>query len=414
MTIPEWLTKNYIQNVLHVYHKDLTIQIEKFNIKSAFGKGENYGGYLTKIHVVYTSNNGEEQKENHFMCKTSYDDEDELAREKMESYDFFNREMLLYEQILPKLNDLLNEIDDTDRIFPTVFHVDYNKQVLIFEDLTVQGFVMADRLQRLDMDHIKLVLRKLSKMHATSAVFNERSSGCLEKYDRGFFNKYTDSYKSFFVNSLMACAHYLQQLDDEDSRKYAEKMFKMKPYYMDIGKRCFEPNNGHINVLAHGDIWTNNMMFKYCLKTGKPIDVLLIDFQFSFWGSPTLDLHFFFNTSIKEPLRLHHQDELFHIYYQDFVDTLKKLNYITYPIPSLEQFRLQAEQKRFYAFHSSIVVQPVMLNQDPTDADYNALMGEDDRAMRFKSRVYKNPVVQENLQNLLPIFDRRGLLEINQ
>lgn len=68
----------------------------------------------------------------------------------------------------------------------------------------------------------------------------------------------------------------------------------------------------------------------------------------------------------------------------------------------------------FVAVHSSVVIQPVMLNQDSKDADFNALMGEDDRAMRFKSNLYNNPIIQENLRNLLPVFDRRGLLEVNQ
>ncbi|XP_065354501.1 uncharacterized protein LOC135948974 [Calliphora vicina] len=413
MSIPEWLTKNYIEEVLKVYHKDLTLKIEKFDIKPAFGKGENYGGYLTKAHVVYNLKNGQEQKENHFICKTSYE-EDEFAKQKMEPYDIFNREMLLYEQVLPKMSDLLKEINDTDRLFPTVFHVDYKRQALIFEDLTVQGYVMADRIERLDMDHTKLVLQKLSKMHATSAVLNERDAGSLEKYDRGFFNKYTDTYKTFFVNTFKACARYLQQLNDEDSRKYAKKIFALAPYYMEIGRRCFAPTNGHVNVLAHGDVWTNNVMFKYCAKTGKPKDVLLIDFQYSFWGSPTLDLHYFFNTSIKEDMRLHNEDELFQLYHQLFTETLRKLNYKSHPIPSLKQLRLHSEQKKFFAVHSSVIIQPVMLNQDSTDADYNALMGEDDRAMSFKSRLYDNPIIQENLKNLLPVFDRRGLLEVNQ
>ncbi|KAM7361448.1 uncharacterized protein ACRADG_012008 [Cochliomyia hominivorax] len=413
MSVPEWLTRDYVEEVLKIYHKDVTLKIQEFNIKPAFGKGENYGGFLTKAYVLYNLKNGQEQKENHFICKTSYE-EDEFAKEKMKPYDIFNREMAIYEQVLPKLNDLLQEINDSDRLFPTAFHVDYKRQALIFEDLTVEGFVMADRIARLDMDHIKLILQKLSKMHATSAVLNERNSGCLEKYDRGFFNKYTDTYKTFFVNNFLCCARYLQQLNDEDSHLYSQKMFAMAHHYMDIGRRCFTPTEGHVNVLAHGDVWTNNVMFKYCAKTGQPIDVLLIDFQYSFWGSPTLDLHHFFNTSIKEPLRRYHQDELFQIYHQQFTETLRKLNYKSNPIPSLKKFRLHAEQKKFFAVHSSVVIQPVMLNQDPTDADYNSLMGEDERAMKFKRRLYTNSVIQDNLKHLLPIFDKRGLLEVNQ
>ncbi|TMW48481.1 hypothetical protein DOY81_006444 [Sarcophaga bullata] len=410
MSIPVWLTKNYIEEVLKIHHKDVTLKVKKFSIKPAFGKGENFGGFLTKVKVLYNFKNDQQQEEKHFICKTSYE-EDEFAKEKLKDYDIFNREMSIYEQVLPKLNDLLKEIDDTDRLFPSVLHVDYKRQALIFEDLTVQGYVMANRIERLDMDHVKLVLRKLSKMHATSAVLNERNAGCLEKYDRGFFNKYTDTYKTFFVNNFMACARYLAQLNDADSRKYAEKIFAMSPHYMSIGRRCFTPIAGHVNVLAHGDVWTNNVMFKYCSKTRKPLDVLLIDFQYAFWGSPALDLHHFFNTSMKEPLRLYHQDELMQYFHKIFIDTLKKLKYKSNAIPSLKKFRLHAEQKRFFALHSAVVIQPVMLNEDPTDADYNSLMGEDERGINFKNRLYTNPTIQDNLKTLLPMFDRRGLLE---
>ena len=326
--------------------------MKKFSIKQAFGKGENYGGFLTKVQVLYNFKNDQQQEEKHFICKTSYE-EDEFAKEKLKEYDIFNREMNIYEQVLPKLNDLLKEIDDSDRLFPSVLHIDYKRQALIFEDLTVQGYVMANRIQRLDMDHVKLILRKLSKMHATSAVLNERNGGYLEKYDRGFFNKYTDTYKTFFVNNFIACARYLAQLNDADSQKYAEKIFAMAPHYMSIGKRCFDPTPGHVNVLTHGDVWTNNVMFKYCSKTGKPLDVLLIDFQYSVWGSPALDLHHFFNTSLKEPLRLYHQDELMQYFHKIFTDTLKKLNYKSNQIPSLKKFRLHAEQKRFFGKFSS-------------------------------------------------------------
>ncbi|KAM7361436.1 uncharacterized protein ACRADG_011917 [Cochliomyia hominivorax] len=413
MSIPQWLTKYYIEEVLKVYHTDVTLKVDKFDIKPAFGKGENYGGFLTKAYVLYNLKNGEEQKENHFIIKTSFE-ENEFAKEKMAAYDIFNREMTLYEEVLPKLGDLLKEINDTDLLFPNVFHVDYKRQALIFEDLTVEGYVMADRIARLDMDHIKLVLRKLAKMHATSAVFNERSSESLEKYDRGFFNKYTDTYKTFFVNAFLYCARYLQKLNDENSRKYAQKIFTLAPHYMELGRRTFAPTPGHVNVLVHGDVWTNNVMFKYCPQTGRPIDVLIIDFQYTFWGSPTLDLHYFFNTSMKEPLRRYHLDELFQMYHGIFTDVLKKLNYKSNPIPSLKLFRLHAEQKRFFALHSGVVIQPFMLNSDNTDADYDSLMGEDERSMNFKRRVYDNPVVQDNLKYLLPMFDQRGLLEVNQ
>lgn len=68
----------------------------------------------------------------------------------------------------------------------------------------------------------------------------------------------------------------------------------------------------------------------------------------------------------------------------------------------------------FIALHSTVVVQPVMISQDPTDACFNALMNDDERGIRFKNRLYNNPTVQQNLHSLVPFFDRKGLLEVNQ
>lgn len=55
-----------------------------------------------------------------------------------------------------------------------------------------------------------------------------------------------------------------------------------------------------------------------------------------------------------------------------------------------------------------------MINEDTADADFNSLMGEDERGLKFKYSVYCNSRVQKNLSNLLPLFNRRGLLDVNQ
>ncbi|XP_068156050.1 uncharacterized protein [Drosophila tropicalis] len=409
---PEWLTHEYVEHALRTHYKDNLLQIVKFELNPALGPGENYGGVLTRARATFTlSQEPEKEVLKNMIVKTSIDD-DELTQELMAPYDIYNREMNIYEEVLPKLNDLLHEIGDFDQLFPTAIYVDRERMAIIFEDLAVAGYVMADRIRRLNAEHVHLILRKLAKMHATSAVLNERQKGCLEGYDRGFFNRYTNAYSGYFVGGLLAAARWMRQT--ESMSQYADKLFELAPHYMDIGRECFAPTPGHVNVLAHGDVWTNNVMFKYDPETKRPVDVLLIDFQYSFWGSPSIDLHHFFNTSLKEPLRRDQQNALFQFYHGIFTETLTKLNYRQNPIPSLRQFKLQAEEKRFFAMHSAVVVQPVMISEDPTDACFNALMNDDERGIRFKNRLYNNPIVQQNLKALVPVFDRKGLLEVDQ
>lgn len=62
---------------------------------------------------------------------------------------------------------------------------------------------------------------------------------------------------------------------------------------------------------------------------------------------------------------------------------------------------------------SALLVQPFMLNEVPVEADINDLYGDRDheRAREFRRLVLSNPKVHQNIRNLLPVFDRRGLLD---
>lgn len=45
---------------------------------------------------------------------------------------------------------------------------------MVFSDLKVEGYAMADRFERLDMEHALSTLSKLSKLHAAGVCYTER------------------------------------------------------------------------------------------------------------------------------------------------------------------------------------------------------------------------------------------------
>jgi len=95
-------------------------------------------------------------------------------------------------------------------------------------------------------------------------------------------------------------------------------------------------------------------MFQYD-EQGHPINAVLIDFQFSVWNSPAIDLHYFFSTSIQDHLRWKHQPELVQFYYYRLVESLKKLQY-SRRIPSLFEFQLQFRARSFYGKYMQVIV----------------------------------------------------------
>lgn len=340
---PEWFTKDYLESCLRSYYQDDCIKIVKLHAKPALGKGENYGGVLTRVKAEYKNSKGC-LKKGGYIVKTSFEG-DEFACKTMEPYDIFNREIDIYEEVLPKLKALLKEIGDEEQIFAETMTVDRQKSALVFEDLNERDFLMPDRLQGLDMYTTKIVLRKLAKMHACSAVLNEREPHCLEHFDKGMFNRHTEVYAPCFVGCFEACTRRVAQWPE--FKDLHQKLVELTPFYMELGKRVFDPLPSHLNVFAHGDLWTNNVLVKYDKKTKKPLDVIIIDFQYSAWTTPAVDLFYLMNTSLTEEMHLHKQDELIHHYYTYLRDTLEKLRYQG-KIPTLHEFHQQLQEKSFY------------------------------------------------------------------
>lgn len=345
---PNWLTKEYIEDKLQNLYEDINLKVKNFLIKSAAGKGENFASIMTRIQVDFTTDaNKDTVQTGSYIVKLSFE-KDEYCASVMNQYKVFEHEMKIYEKILPKLSALLGEINDNEKIFANTIHVDYEHDAIIFEDLSTLAYTTLERSKGLDLVHTKAALRKLAKMHATAAVLNERSPGIFQNFSYGIFNQHTRSFETLFTGMFEECARFLES-GDESLHEYAPKIRILKNYLMDYAERVYEPTNGFFRTLTHGDFWVSNVMFKYNDSSKlprQPDDVVLIDFQFSCWSSPAVDLHYLFNTSVQEHVRLYHQDELVQCYYNILADTLKQLRYAG-KIPTLHEFQIQVQSKSF-------------------------------------------------------------------
>lgn len=342
--VPLWLTDSYLEDVLQKYLKDDQVKIIKFDIKPATSNGENYASIMSRIKVK-CSGSKQKSQELSFIMKYSYESDPYIAK-IMSGYDVYNTEMKMYEQILPQLAKVLNEIGDKDKLFANTLKVDYAKSAIIFEDLTVDNYVLADRLVGLDELHARPVLKKLAKFHAAAVVLNQRLNGELEQFERGIFNRHTRAFGCVFEYMTENCAKYAKTCP-ELGVYYHDKLMKLKPFVVEYGTRAYNSNSNKFYTLTHGDLWINNMMMQYtgekCLK-----DVLLIDFQLCNWSSPAVDLHYFLNTSLELKLQLdnHVLDGLVQYYHTIATETLRNLKYKGY-VPTLHEFQIQLEEGKF-------------------------------------------------------------------
>ncbi|KAH8382987.1 hypothetical protein KR009_006151 [Drosophila setifemur] len=406
---PAWLTADYVQEKLRIYFKDQSLKLEKLDLKPAIANGGNYGSVITRLNVEYSSKDSKDKQATTFLVKTTFADKDP-AGDILIHYGVYTREMDMYEKILPQLADLVRkELKDPRKLFAATMNVDRTRDSIIFEDMSLEHYKVACRRKKLDLEHSHLVLEKLAKFHAAGAALAERQPGIFEKnYDRGFFNKHTRAYGPIMTNLMEALSRSMNS-DPELRDKYQAKIDRLVKRLMDYGERSTSINPGDFVTLAHGDLWTTNFMFQYDEKE-HPTNAIFIDFQFSVWNSPAIDLHYFFATSIHDNLRLEKQPELVQFYYYKLVEALKNLKF-SGPIPSLFEFQLQFRSRGFYAVFCSLVFEPVMQYEGKEDASIEQAISSSESGMRFKDSVYQSETVKRKLRQTLPFLDQLGLLD---
>ncbi|XP_043653422.1 uncharacterized protein LOC122620156 [Drosophila teissieri] len=406
---PEWLTKDYVGKKICRYFEDDSIQLKSLETDPATAKGDNYASVMTRINLEYTTKDSKDTQKATFLLKTTFAAKDP-ATDLLAGYGAYTREMDMYEQILPHLAKMVrNELEDSRKMFAATVAVDRERDSILFEDLSLENYKLACRLKKLDLEHTHLVLGKLADFHAAAAVLAERMPGIFEKnYDRGFFNKHFRGFQPIFRNLLQALSRSLE-LNLDLKHRYQSKIDRLVDTIMDYGDRSTSTNPGDFLTLAHGDLWTTNMMFQYD-DQGHPTNAVLIDFQFSVWNSPAIDLHYFFTTSIQDHLRWKRQTELVQFYYYQLVESLKKLKY-SRTIPSLFEFQLQFRARSFYAVFCSLISEPCMLYTGTEEASIAQGLSTAESGVRFRDSVYHADHIREKMVLTLPFLDQQGLLD---
>lgn len=145
----------------------------------------------------------------------------------------------------------------------------------------------------------------------------------FEKLHRGFAAR---------VRKYGGCELYADKIDRWDSHMLLNQWTEIAA-----------PMKSGFQVLNHGDMWLNNMMFRLD-DEGNPLEVSLIDYQIPYWGSPTGDLFYFLLSSVADNIKVDHFDEFVKFYHSELVDDLRRLNY-DQQVPTLTELYDDMQEK---------------------------------------------------------------------
>lgn len=330
----------------HFVSQVVTQPVKEFRISAGSKQGDNVMGTLLCLDVRTEKNEIYNLVIKSVLPMTGVIDKNVLSNSKfIASMGAYDTEACYYKVIRPIYLDIMKGSTKSAIFTGPVFYSNYSdgdeglNDYLALEDLRPIGFKMVDKFKGLNYEELTAAMKQLAIFHAVSyAALNgpTKSAKFLEllrdpkskpnihgwgltEEECGFDNK-------GFYNSLMG--KVIQFIREKGQHAVADKIqkYSVEGYDMLLNLwKATEDNNKYFRVLIHGDLWTNNILFKHA-PDGKTVeDVKFIDYQGIRFGNIYEELHYFIFTSTTAELRKDHLSGSFQVYYDEFTAVLRDL-----------------------------------------------------------------------------------------
>ncbi|XP_055856518.1 uncharacterized protein LOC129919603 [Episyrphus balteatus] len=404
--LPTWINEENFRNVLEEsvpgYKKTLN-----FEVKETGGGGENYASMMMRVKAKVELQDGS-TKDIAFMIKTVPEGELEAPMVKMMG--LFPKETLMYGKYLREFEETYRSVGKEVTFGPKFYKLknDPGVEYVLLEDISTRGFKNMNRQNGLDKEHIKSVLKIVAELHAVSAVRFVQKGDYEESFMLSPFRNETRENLEAMMKPLLKI-----QVDCLSKQETGSKYLpKLKPIFDKTTEKYIEfgeLNLNDFNVIVHGDLWTNNIMFRHN-DEGKREETILIDFQLSKFATPAVDLFYFLLSSASLDIKVSCFDEFIQYYHDNLVENLKLLNYPK-KIPTLKQLRMDLMKYSFWSIAAVTGILAAVLLDPNENACMNNFFDENQEASDFQRQLFNNPRYIKHLDVLLPWMDKMGFLD---
>ncbi|XP_050070097.1 uncharacterized protein LOC126558176 [Anopheles maculipalpis] len=324
----------YVQERLLIVAQEEGFIRDHFSIEHEQGSksGDGYIGLIVRARFVSA-----QQPTLSVICK--FPPEDSQQRKRFNAMLLFEREIFIYQRILPAFEDIQLQHGVTQREgsyfgnYPKCYHaycdLERGEAVLILEDLVAPQrppLKLLDQYIPVDYEHVRVLMIALGKLNACSFALKHHRPELFERIRllNDVLSIVLDTEQTRPLtprNCQLAASAFDPQ---KESTQYRE--------LLDLGQSMWARTGAHIQgeraepyaALNHGDCWTNNVMFGYDAN-GRVNDVCLFDWQMARYGSPALDYTLFIFLCGEVELRREKLAYLVNEFYNAFCATLQRL-----------------------------------------------------------------------------------------
>ncbi|XP_077263425.1 uncharacterized protein LOC143898108 [Temnothorax americanus] len=286
-----------------------------------------------------------------------------------QAYGTFKKEVALYTTVFPEMLGGLGK-----GCIPECF-LGIENDVIVLEDMAHSGYTMTDKTTPFDFEHCEILIKMLAKFHAKSFIFEQQYKKTLHDefshcMHETLWPRADDKAKAMVnaaVKGIVSMIDLLPELNDDRRSDFKEKIVKLCADHTDR----LSPSVKHKNVLCHGDLWANNILFKYDTDK-RPVECCLIDFQLARYNPPAHDILCFLQFTTTRKLREEHSETLFRLYHDSMAIVMKEAGLNISEIFSWDEFAESTRDLRIMCLIHGILNTPIMLLEPSTANKYFA------------------------------------------
>ncbi|XP_072385466.1 uncharacterized protein [Diabrotica undecimpunctata] len=229
----------------------------------------------------------------------------------------FTKEQKFYKSFIPML-EKLGYSNTTD--FAPKCYFSCKNLFLVFEDLSVKGYRNLSFTEPWTQHQLSPILKQLSKLHSCTILFEQKMAELLG-YDIKINDYFSDMVSESAISrdiksapmshAFIAGSHHLVKkmcniFNNKNTDQITEIALKKLQSKFDV----VQPSTTYRNIINHGDLWSNNIMF-----AENSSEYILLDFASIRWCPPACDFLMLLMINTDKITREHHALTLFNQYY---------------------------------------------------------------------------------------------------
>lgn len=325
--------------------------------------------------------------------------------EYLEETNFFTKEVQLYQELLPLM------LKNSSLSWAAECYLAKDKHFIIMENLNDFKTFPSKNLT-FDFDHLNLSVKTLACFHATSIILEEKNGFKFgDKYNEmlseAAYPKSPENHirRKGLENAIEVLSELLRLIPELRESPYYEKIIQAFPDKMRLIYKFSETSKTYRNVVSHGDLWVNNLMFSYHENQDKPKSCKFVDFQLARYAPPSIDLADLIYINSTRNLRENRLNEIINTYCKTFDNELKKANVSTDKLKkkeilsSFKKFRLSGLINAALFGHLTLLPPTMSTNILSSSEEYDKFINQS----RIKTclKAFEEDYYRERLSEIL-------------